>query len=119
MKEIYYYLYDRNKKPVITFCLGYKDGTMAKGVAICSKKDNPCKKYGRKEARNRVLEALGTKKSNKQVFRNRAKVVMCSIPKWYNYFDDVDNYYKSQFNVKPSNEFEKKLFKMIGGTNGA
>jgi hypothetical protein len=63
-REIYYYLRTPEKKPVITVCLLEKNGEMARGVAVCSKLDNPCRKTGRKIARTRAQWALENKGNN-------------------------------------------------------
>ena len=50
MKDYYYYFRDKDKKPVVTVCLlaDWKNNDVSRGIAICSKKDSPCKKAGRK-----------------------------------------------------------------------
>jgi len=49
MKEVFYFIRDKDHKPVISVCLLLTtDGTptfiVARGVAICSDKDTPCTK---------------------------------------------------------------------------
>jgi len=67
MKEYYYYIRDEEKKPRITVCLlqvddpSKKINCIAKGIAICCMKDNPCKKEGRNLAKERALLALKNK----------------------------------------------------------
>lgn len=49
---------DEKRKPVVTRCLLYNGGHTALGQAICSEKDNPCKKVGRAIAEGRARKAL-------------------------------------------------------------
>jgi hypothetical protein len=70
MEPIFYYIkghrfkYDKRKgrmlhiiHPVITVCLvKVKEDVYVRGVAICSAKDNPCKKEGRNQALKVALE---------------------------------------------------------------
>ncbi|MHA1408524.1 MAG: hypothetical protein ACTSSG_14255 [Candidatus Heimdallarchaeaceae archaeon] len=64
MKEIYYYIRDEKNRPMITVCLleetNYYNLTKkyTRGVALCSEKDIPCKKVGRKIAKQRASYAL-------------------------------------------------------------
>ena len=58
MKEFYYHLRDERSRPVVTVCLLIEKNTMARGVAICSPKDNPKKKIGRAIAKGRALKGF-------------------------------------------------------------
>jgi len=64
MDQIYYYLRDNERKPIITVCLlAYLDrekGPLvdARGVAVCSPLDQPVKKKGRGIAYSRAIKAL-------------------------------------------------------------
>jgi len=60
MKEIYYYERDENNHPVRTFCIIEAGGKLAKGISICSAKDQPQKKKGRLIAKARALESMLT-----------------------------------------------------------
>lgn len=64
MKEIIYYGRDHNKRPVVTVCLIENTDGYSRGVAACSEQDNPCKRVGRKIAKERALYAARTKKNN-------------------------------------------------------
>ena len=71
MDEYYYYLRDKQRKPIVTVCL-LKDnkGTISRGVAICSKQDNPVKKFGRRLAKERAVWAAAFKNTfGEPVFR--------------------------------------------------
>jgi hypothetical protein len=57
-REIYYYLRTPDKKPVVTVCLLEIDHQRARGIAICSEKDNPCKRTGRRIAKTRAYYAF-------------------------------------------------------------
>ena len=43
----FYYIRDIERKPIITVCLKKIDDMIGKGIAICSKNDNPQKEIGR------------------------------------------------------------------------
>ena len=58
MKEYYYYVRDIENKPRVTVCLMIDGEKISKGMAICCYKDNPCKKMGRKIARERAKFAF-------------------------------------------------------------
>lgn len=89
--EVYYYLRGgakgpapkgmkkekQNGPPLITVCLSQlPDGTVCQGVAICSPKDAPNKKEGRRIARNYMLKARGTKKTSDLINRDEAHKVI-------------------------------------------
>lgn len=64
-QEKYYYIRDNIKsdpdglgRPVITVCLIKDNGIVARGIAICSNLDQPCKKTGRTIAKTRAIFAL-------------------------------------------------------------
>lgn len=56
-KDLIYYERGKNRAPVVTVCLHISDESFTRGVAICSPKDNPCKKIGRAIAKGRALKA--------------------------------------------------------------
>jgi len=57
--EAYYYGRDAGWNPVVTICLLKNEaGHVAKGMAICSNLETPCKRKGRDIARGRALQAL-------------------------------------------------------------
>ena len=59
MKHTFYYLRDNEKRPLVTVCLAYgKKGYKARGIAICSDKDQPSKKTGRAIAKGRARSAF-------------------------------------------------------------
>lgn len=59
MKEFFYYLRDVKRRPVVTVCLLIDDdGTVFRGIAICSPLDQPDKRKGRNIARERANYAL-------------------------------------------------------------
>ena len=71
---IFYYLRDYNKRPVITVCLLYKKriGGIARGIALCSPKDNPTKQTGRSIAHGRALRAVKRKMNGLPINRMEA-----------------------------------------------
>ena len=56
--ELFYYIRDDLKRPVITVCLKKEDDRLARGIAICSVLDVPNKKIGRAIASGRATKAL-------------------------------------------------------------
>ena len=70
MLHYYYYFRDEQKRPVQTYCLlfmgGDTTGDYARGIAVCSKKDHPCKKIGRAIATGRALKSLVHKKASRR-----------------------------------------------------
>jgi hypothetical protein len=92
-----------------------KDGNIGRGKAICSPNDNPCKKEGRKYARDYALRALGTKSTSMPVTNKKALDIVGKLP--------LDDYivlffnkqrlldvYKSEYNPVLSNPEKKLLF---------
>jgi hypothetical protein len=58
-EKLYYLRSGENNAPVITVSdLMRGDEVVARGVALCSPRDNPCKDTGRKRARVRAIIAL-------------------------------------------------------------
>lgn len=80
----YYYLRDmRHRKgkkgrPVVTVCLIVDKNrrVIVRGVSICSLKDNPCKKTGRRIARNRALWAAVNPNRSNPIARREACTVL-------------------------------------------
>ena len=59
IKERFYYVRDKQNRPVVTVCLGTdENGVHSRGVAYCSDKDIPKKSTGRAIARGRMLKAF-------------------------------------------------------------
>ena len=87
MEERYRYYYDAGGRPVVTVCEIEDEGVMSRGVAICSPRDQPCKKTGRKIARDRAWYAMKYAMednhrrpfTNLPVFRDEALSVMESV----------------------------------------
>lgn len=59
MREIYYYVRNKERKPLVTVCLLFSpsEDKIYRGVAVCSPKDNPNKAIGRGIAKGRALRA--------------------------------------------------------------
>ena len=98
MQIKYYYIRDNKNRPIITICL-IKDSesNISRGIAICSDKDQPCKKVGRNIARERAIYAITEKEKGCKI---RGKEINPSL---YNFV------YKSMYNPVLTG-FEKKLF---------
>ncbi len=61
IKEITYRYHKDTKdhKPYVTVCvLETEDGRIARGISICSIKETPCKRIGRKISHGRAMKAL-------------------------------------------------------------
>ena len=82
MKEKYYYIRDEENKPRVTVCLMKEEHIMrkntgtARGVSVCSYQDNPCKRVGRKIAKNRAEYALFTEEDSLPILTNHSGVAM-------------------------------------------
>lgn len=67
MKEIYYYVRGRKKARLnvrlATVCILTENGEHARGIAICSDRDQFCKKTGRDIAKGRAEKALRLKRT--------------------------------------------------------
>ena len=93
-EQTYFYYYrDRESKPRITVCLLKANGAVARGIAICSLKDNPCKKTGRKIALQRATHAMKTMHNNCEINTENAQAVFNSTMTSEFLFD----YLKSSF----------------------
>ncbi len=64
MKEYYYYMRTRRNAPIVTVCLISDNDTVYRGVAICSRRDNPVKEKGRALARKRAWKAFHSKRDS-------------------------------------------------------
>ena len=112
MKEEIYYCRDSQKRPLITVCLlKDEDGNVARGVSICSPRDNPSKAEGRMLAVGRAHEAMGLR-CNKS-FMNRKEVtgwtgVLRATGTTFTFGNHP--LYKINFNPTLS-EFEQKLLR--------
>jgi len=83
--EIYYYIRDKEHKPMISVCLLVnlkRKEVLARGVAICSKKETPCKKKnsqqrnGPRIAKRRALQAISTKEDGERIVRDEPLIVI-------------------------------------------
>ena len=80
MREVFIYLRDERKRPVVTLCLIKTDsGEIARGMAVCSPKDMPSKTVGRMHALCRAEEALYCKEVIPIVEKNPIKVVFNAL----------------------------------------
>jgi hypothetical protein len=64
MPVYFYYGRDSENKPIKTVCLAVSRFHITRGTAICSDKDQPCKKIGRAIAAGRALKCLEKRKSD-------------------------------------------------------
>ncbi len=105
MKELHYYYRDEKNRPMVTVYLIEVGGVVAKGIAVCSPKDNPNKKVGRAIARGKALKALKRKANNDLIVRFEAAQTLFTLPDYPVMRGD----FKSEYDVKYLNEREKKL----------
>ena len=83
LDKLFYYIRDPHNRPVVTVCL-LDDGDMvARGVAICSNMDQPCRKTGRSIAAQRAQAAMDDCQTRLTIATKRAKGIMkeCSAPR--------------------------------------
>jgi hypothetical protein len=102
-KAIYYYLRDGENKPVVTICLILYSKSVYRGVAICSSKDIPNKKEGKKKAFGRAWKAIFQQKNSSPIKRQDSN----SVDMAKQYFSS-DIVYKSTVNPELT-EHEKFL----------
>ena len=76
MKTYFYYKRSFANKPMVTHAFIIDGDIYARGTAVCSYNDNPCKATGRKIAEERAKQALLTRKS----FMNDSPAVKHSHP---------------------------------------
>lgn len=113
MREAYYYLRDENHShPRITVCL-IKDehNFIARGIAICSLKDNPCKAEGRKYAKHNALWSIKHKKNGRPIQRNKAWNALAMIKLPSTIAGAIQ--FKAYYDAVPWLELETKLFNTL------
>ena len=68
IKPFFYYLRDKDMRPMVTVCLlVFQGDIVARGVAICSQKDAPCKRVGRSIAKGRAMKAFIRKATSEPI----------------------------------------------------
>ena len=104
MKTKFYYFRDQfTNAPVITVCLVEENGIVARGIAICSLMDRPCKAEGRKRAKKRAIKAFYSGNTSMPIVRMEAEVVVGD-------FDDVFPITDFKSEYRPIlTEFEQKI----------
>ena len=112
----FYYMRDAHNHPRVTVCLAKSETGFAKGLAICSLKDNPEKRIGRMIALHKAQRALKKQRNSAKVIRQEAWEVLhganMDTGSW-----DEDFEFKSWFATAPGdlavNEFEEKLLESM------
>jgi hypothetical protein len=99
MREYFYYFRDDENRPIVTGCLLIDGQEYSRGVALCSRRDNPCKKSGRKIARTRAMWALKNKASNCEILSQKATSVLIDAKISGEFFDYVKSAFKPPVNV--------------------
>ena len=88
MKEIFYFLRDKDRKPVVSVCLLLDETSSvvkARGVAICSDMETPCanikaqQRNGPGLARRRAYKVLVCKQAQFKVIRKEARSVLTKV----------------------------------------
>jgi hypothetical protein len=99
----YYYIRDEENRPVITVAIAdlAQEGVICRGIAICSKKDQPVKARGRAIAFGRLMKAyINCESSDRVLTDHRLPFVV------YEY--GIDCGFKSGYNVEAT-DFELSL----------
>ena len=101
--------------PIVTVCLMQDGrGAYARGVAICSLSETPCKIIGRDCARNYAMTAVLLRRSNDPVSRSRARKAIRSVMEEIAPFYASNGIlYKSAYDITPT-AFESKLIASVG-----
>jgi len=100
-----YYKRDDQNRPLVTVCLLQANGDIARGIAICSVLDNPCKKTGRKIAKDRATHAMRTRRNTCPIHRPGIHIGFRRVGEQ---LPSVFNWSKSAFNP-PLTELENRL----------
>ena len=116
MRQVkYYYIRDNIKsdpdglgRPIITVCLIEDHDIIARGLAICSDLDQPCKKVGRAIALGRACYALASTKSGLEVKRKKLPWLNIVLLNTFGVGS-----LKSCFNPSLT-PYERKLFRITG-----
>lgn len=113
-KAIYYYCRDRYNRPWITICLLWKveNGKpiiYARGVSICSKKDNIVKKIGRELALERATLAVFVQDDYEEIDRSGINENILHIL----YFIPDEIFCKSEFMPEDFTDYERKVLARI------
>lgn len=114
MIEKYYYFRSNENKPRITVCILANPATKeySRGVAICSKQDNPCKKTGRKIAKERALFALKIKDNELYINEGKYFNYLCENGKWIDHrVSELEC--KAAYMPEPINHIELKILSDI------
>ena len=108
-RTYFYYLRDKNKRPLVTICLHCIGDKYYRGVAICSPKDSPVKRVGRNIAFGRALQAV-KKGERKEGLINRPEALDV-----YLLTSEDNSYFEYNSTDKAIlDSFEKKLVKKAG-----
>jgi len=108
MKAYYYYYRDSDRRPVITVCLLKIADGLHRGISICSPKDNPCKKEGRKLALYKALRAAKKQKNGCRIKRTEARHVLSKANAGF-----LLGLPKSSYHTEPMGLLEEKI--ILGG----
>jgi len=106
-RTYFYYLRDKDRRPLVTVCLHCIDDKYYRGISICSPKDSPVKRVGRNIAFGRALQAVknGERKEG-LINRGEAAEVYFSV--------DSSGYFEYKSTDKPVlDPIEKKLIKKV------
>ena len=108
--EKFYFLRDKDRKPVVTVYLIKNDIGIGKGVSICSKKDAPNKRVGTLIAKQRAEWAIKSRINDLHIYRGNALVILSGTDYNKQWFDYTGANFKSQYNPALT-EYEKELLK--------
>lgn len=108
----YYYMRDKNSRPVITICIASFNGKYARGISICSPFEMPIKKEGRKIARKRALKAMFNEYTGDEINRTEACLAISYLYKNKNQKYIFDFEFKSEYEPELTG-FEKLFVGLI------
>lgn len=113
INRFFYYLRDKQNRPVVTVCIVECGGKFARGVAICSPLDNPNKKIGRMIAEGRAFKAL-EKGSGDEIWRGPILLTLHELVRLNNSNEIVSKSVNCGGYLHPINMIERKLIGNLG-----
>lgn len=88
---IFYYLRDTvTNQPLVTICLYNENNTYYRGIAVCSPRDNPCKRVGRAIAWGRVQQAISKRIDSGFIYRDEPLRVFRQVNGGFSRKSEID-----------------------------
>ena len=79
-KQWFYYIRGRDHKPIVTVCLLQDKSGIARGMSICSFKEQPIKSDGRSRSKGRAIKALTHKTCLDPIRRPGVQDILNTVP---------------------------------------